>query len=274
MQHEVGRDDVVVDFGAALRIDRACHVGKFMQQVETIESKGQISVQNAALEAKVPNEVVGVELRVGVASPTKYGEVRAQPHFTWQGEACSQSVTVVPCANLLEVAALASHMIVTALHFCTQVPTSLRIVDRKSFTEIKTADGAQLMCGAADHVGHIDIVVVRERGLVAPIESFVRTKLSIGAESAVGAPVAVYIDWARHIASRGRIVGAFCGLRVGSTLVGQIQVVEFPMLFQRVHCERKVLCGAWLQVGISPLDVEWIGTVLQFEGIDKVGHCA
>ena len=87
MQHKVGRDDVVVDFGAALRIDRACHVGKLMQQVETIESKGQISVQNAALEAKVPNEVVGVELRVGVASPTKYGEVRAQPHLTRQGEA-------------------------------------------------------------------------------------------------------------------------------------------------------------------------------------------
>lgn len=46
------------------------------------------------------------------------------------------------------------------------------------------------------------------------------------------------------------------------------------MLIQRVHCERKVLCGAWLQLGISPLDVERIGTVLQFEGIDKVGHCA
>ena len=274
MQHEVGRNDVVVCFSAALRIDRTCHVGKLVKQVETIESKGQISVQHAALEAKVPNEVVGVELRVGVASPTEYGEVRAQSHLARQGETCSQSVTVVPCANLLEVAASAGHMIVTALHFHPQVPTSLRIVDRKSFTEIKTADGAQLMCGAADHVGHIDIVVIRERGLVAPIESFVRTKLSIGAESAVGAPVAVYIDRARHIASRGRIVGAFCGLRVGSTLVGQIQVVEFPMLFQRVHCERKVLCGAWLQVGISPLDVERIGTVLQFEGIDKVGHCA
>ena len=209
MQHEVGRDDVVVDFDAALRIDRACHVGKFMQQVEAIESKGQISVQNAALEAKVPNEVVGVELRVGVASSTEYGEISVQPHLARQGEACSQSVTVVPRANLLEVAASASNMIVTALHFCSQVPTSLRIVDRKSFTEIKTADGAQLMCGAADHVGHIDIMVVRERGLVAPIESFVRTKLSIGTESAVGAPVAVYINRARHIASRGRIIGAF-----------------------------------------------------------------
>ena len=141
MQHEVGRDDVVVDFGAALRIDRACHVGKFMQQVETIESKGQISVQNAALEAKVPNEVVGVELRVGVASTAEYGEVRAQSHLTRQWEACSQSVTVVPRADLLEVAASAGHAIVAALHFCSQVPTSLRIVDRKSFTEIKTADG-------------------------------------------------------------------------------------------------------------------------------------
>lgn len=274
MQHEVGRDDVVVDFGAALRIDRACHVGKFMQQVETIESKGQISVQNAALEAKVPNEVVGVELRVGVASTAEYCEVRTQPHLTRQWEACSQSVTVVPRADLLEVAALAGHAIVTALHFCSQVPTALRIVDRKPFAEIKTTDGAQLMRGTADHVGHIDIVVVRERGLVAPIESFVRTKLPIGAESAVGTPVAVHIDRVRHISSRGRIVDAFCGQRVGSTLVGQIQVVEFPMLFQRVHCERKVLCGAWLQVGISPLDVERIGTVLQLEGIDKVGHCA
>ena len=85
MQHEVGRDDVVVDFGAALRIDRACHVGKFMQQVETIESKGHISVQNAALEAKVPNEVVGVELRVGVASPTKYGEAVLSPTLPGKG---------------------------------------------------------------------------------------------------------------------------------------------------------------------------------------------
>ena len=102
------------------------------------------------------------------------------------------------------------------------------------------------MCGTADHVGHIDIVVVRERGLIAPIESLVGTKLPIGAESAVGAPVAVHIGRARHIASRGRIVGAFCGQRVGSTLVGQLQVVEFPFLLQRVHCERKVLRGAWL----------------------------
>ena len=78
-----------------------------MQQVESIEHKDEVAVQDAVLQTGVPHEVVGVEGGVFVSASAEYGEVRGQSDAPWQWYACGQSVVVVPCTDVSEVASVA-----------------------------------------------------------------------------------------------------------------------------------------------------------------------
>ncbi len=78
-----------------------------MQNVEAINSKGEIAVQHTALQAHVPHHIVAIEAWVVVATAAEYGEVCAQTYTTWYGYAGCDAIVVIPRIDGVEVGTVA-----------------------------------------------------------------------------------------------------------------------------------------------------------------------
>ena len=78
-----------------------------MQNVEAINSKGEIAVQHTALQAHVPHHIVAIEAWGVVATAAEYGEICAQTYTARYGYAGCNAIVVIPRIDGVEVGTVA-----------------------------------------------------------------------------------------------------------------------------------------------------------------------
>ena len=84
MGHYVVGQGTAVGFDASLRVHAEGRVVQVVQDVESVNGKGDVGFGELAAHSSVPHEVVGVESAVTVAAPAVDGEVGAYLYFPGQ----------------------------------------------------------------------------------------------------------------------------------------------------------------------------------------------
>lgn len=168
VEHEIGRNNVGVDFGASLAVECARDVAQVVENVEAIEREGEMSVKDGALDVGIPHKVVSVEVAIAVAASGKDGEVGVEAELCRQWDACGDTIMIVPSGESNEVGAVASEVIVAHFGFCAKFPAVARIIEGEVVAEIGGPDGAQRVDSRANDIGHVDTVLIVHRCLVAP----------------------------------------------------------------------------------------------------------
>ena len=78
VQQGVARHDVSEGFGASLGVEGASDVVELTENVETIEHHKEFTFEEGTGEAGIPDEVVGVQQRVGIACSAVEAEIRRE----------------------------------------------------------------------------------------------------------------------------------------------------------------------------------------------------
>ena len=115
MEQGVAGHDVGVGLGAALGVDHTGDIIELAENVETVEHQQQAALEEGAHEAGVPHEVVGVHLRVGIASARVERQVGGEVELPREFEDGRQSGAAGEGVDVLEVFARAGQAVPNGL---------------------------------------------------------------------------------------------------------------------------------------------------------------
>ncbi len=75
VEHEVARQHGAYGLGACLCVHCVADVAEIVEHVIAVEHQQQLTFKRRVCESCVPDEVVGVQSRIGVAASVEHGEI-------------------------------------------------------------------------------------------------------------------------------------------------------------------------------------------------------
>ena len=84
MEEAVTGHDVGEGLGAALGVEGAGDVAELSEDIEAVEHDEEIAFEEGTREAGIPDEIIGVQQRVGIACSAVEAEIRRKVELPWQ----------------------------------------------------------------------------------------------------------------------------------------------------------------------------------------------
>ena len=107
MQQGIARHDVREGLGASLGVEGTGDVVELTENVETVEHHKEFSFEEGTGESGIPDEIVGVQQRVGIACAGVEAEVGREIELPGQFQDSGESGPAGECIEVLEVDAVA-----------------------------------------------------------------------------------------------------------------------------------------------------------------------
>ena len=111
MDQCIAGHNVGVSLGAALGVEGACDVAELTEDVEAVDDNEEVALEEGSREARIPDEVAGVQVLVGIAGAGVEADVGAEVEFPRQLQNGGEGGATGEGVEVLEVGACAGEVL-------------------------------------------------------------------------------------------------------------------------------------------------------------------